>query len=251
MAPAETQVTVHAAPGSGLGAALLAALDRRGWRPEERQQGVGSGERHLIVVEDDAGTPVPGAVPRPDRAIAIGSLRSASTLAALAGRGAIVLNQDVPFLMLLRQVETALAADPAMSRPMPASGWLNVSTPELSRTHPHRPDRLDTGPRRDRPRADPPQTGQDRAERIRARAAEATALARLTERERAVLCGLAQGLSAAALARQGSRSVATIRSQIQSLTRRLGVGSSLAAVAMLQRSGHQAVPDCLETLHRF
>lgn len=100
-------------------------------------------------------------------------------------------------------------------------------------------------------RADPPQTGAERAERVRIRAAEAAALARLTERERAVLCGLAQGLSAATLARQGSRSVATIRSQIQSLTRRLGVGSSLAAVAMLHRSGHQAEPGCLEAFHQF
>ncbi len=202
-----------AAPGSSLGGALRSALTGRGWAVGHGQQHRAAAVRVVVVVEDDAGAPwSPPGMLRPERTIGIGSVRSAAALAALAARGAIVLDQDVPFLALLRLVEDGLRTDAPIRR--------------------RRRDAVASG--------------------LRERAAEARALEDLTERERIVLCGLVHGLSAAAIAAEGSRSLATVRSQIQSLLRRLGVRSQLAAVAAAHRSGRSAgLGPCLEALHHF
>ncbi len=211
--PAPDPVVVLAAPGSSLGGALRSALAGRGWAVSQGQQHRAASALAVVVVEDDAGGPwsPPGSL-RPGRTIGIGSVRSAAALAALAARGAIVLDQDVPFLALLRLVEDGLRTDTPVGR------RLRDAT----------------------------------ASGLWERAAEARALAELTERERVVLCGLIHGSSAAAIAGEGSRSLATVRSQIQSLLRRLGVRSQLAAVAAAHRSGRAAgLGPCLEALHHF
>jgi two-component system nitrate/nitrite response regulator NarL len=62
-------------------------------------------------------------------------------------------------------------------------------------------------------------------------------LASLTRREREVLAGLVEGRSAQELATEMFVSVATIRSQIKAILRKLGVNSQLAAVAEARRAG--------------
>ena len=59
----------------------------------------------------------------------------------------------------------------------------------------------------------------------------------LTARERQVLAGLLDGKQAEALASEFVVSQATIRTQISSLLRKLGVNSQLAAVALARRAG--------------
>ncbi|HVL28013.1 MAG TPA: response regulator transcription factor [Acidimicrobiales bacterium] len=62
----------------------------------------------------------------------------------------------------------------------------------------------------------------------------------LTARERAVLAQLVEGRSAEAVAAASFVSVATVRSQIQAILRKLGVNSQLAAVALARDAGfHQ------------
>jgi DNA-binding NarL/FixJ family response regulator len=211
-------VEVVASSGSSLGAALRAGLDERGWTTVRRYVPEASlalaGHGVVVVMEDDAGRALAPYRPRgrADHWVWVGSLRTSDELAALAAGGAVVLNQDVPFLPLVASVERALANSPYVQ---------------------------------------PRSTAQVSAA-IRARSAEAAALARLTERERAVLCGMIHGRNAHRIAEDGSRAVTTVRSQIQAVLRRLGVSSQLSAVAIAQRSGAQgALAPCLEAHHQF
>lgn len=75
------------------------------------------------------------------------------------------------------------------------------------------------------------------------RAADRRRLARfegLTAREQEVLAQLLEGKSAEAVAAASFVSVATVRSQIQAILRKLGVKSQLAAVALAREAGfHQ------------
>lgn len=59
----------------------------------------------------------------------------------------------------------------------------------------------------------------------------------LTPREQQILAGLMTGCSPAVLAEQNYVSVATVRTQVKSLLRKLGVGSQLEAVALANRRG--------------
>ena len=61
--------------------------------------------------------------------------------------------------------------------------------------------------------------------------------AKLSRREREILAGLIDGHGPAALAERDYVSVATVRTQIKSLLRKLGVGSQLEAVALANRLG--------------
>ncbi|MEM9566220.1 MAG: response regulator transcription factor [Actinomycetota bacterium] len=77
-----------------------------------------------------------------------------------------------------------------------------------------------------------------RAERQRLDAEDGQRLAPfagLSPREQQVLAGLMQGQAPALLAEQNFVSVATVRTQIKSLLRKLGVGSQLEAVALANR----------------
>lgn len=212
-------VTVLSPPDSSLAAALRTTLALRGWTVAPRAEeggGPPSADVHgvVVVLEDDAGRPLATTPPTggSPRWICVGSLRSAARLAVWVARGAVVVNQDVPFLPLVQRVETALS-DPSVGRVRSAAV---VATA------------------------------------VQRRAAEAAALARLTERERTVLCGLVRGASALDIARDGSRSLPTIRSQIQAVLRQLGVTSQVAAVAVANRSGaHAGLGACLEANHQF
>ena len=59
----------------------------------------------------------------------------------------------------------------------------------------------------------------------------------LTPREASVLGGMLDGLSAEQIAERDFVSLATVRTQIQSVLRKLGVTSQLAAVAAARRAG--------------
>jgi DNA-binding NarL/FixJ family response regulator len=61
--------------------------------------------------------------------------------------------------------------------------------------------------------------------------------ASLTAREQAVLAALVEGQSAEAIAAGAYVSIATVRSQIQAILRKLGVASQLAAVAKARQAG--------------
>ncbi len=63
------------------------------------------------------------------------------------------------------------------------------------------------------------------------------AFAALTETEQQVLAGLMEGKSAHDIAEDRVVSLATVRTQIRSLLRKLGVGSQLAVVALARRAG--------------
>ena len=82
-----------------------------------------------------------------------------------------------------------------------------------------------------------PRADQERRHRaLRARRAEAARFAALTDREAAVLADLMHGRSAAEIAARRPVAVATIRSQVAAILRKLDVGSQAAAVAMACRS---------------
>ena len=65
----------------------------------------------------------------------------------------------------------------------------------------------------------------------------------LSPREQAVLAGLLDGLAAEQIAETNYVSLATVRSQIQSILRKLGVNSQLAAVALARRAGWRPEQD--------
>ena len=71
-----------------------------------------------------------------------------------------------------------------------------------------------------------------------------TPFERLTTREREVLAGLVDGLSAEEIAEQQFVALTTVRSQIRSVLQKLGVRSQLAAVAQANRVGWK--PDRAE-----
>ncbi len=65
----------------------------------------------------------------------------------------------------------------------------------------------------------------------------------LSRRERTVLERMNEGLSATEIARQLGVSTGTIRTQVKSMRRKLGVGSQLAAVAALHRYVGSQAPE--------
>lgn len=71
----------------------------------------------------------------------------------------------------------------------------------------------------------------------RTRSAELAPLMSLSRREAAILRSLMSGASPAEIARIDYVSVATVRSQVKSILRKLGVSSQLEAVAMAHRLG--------------
>jgi DNA-binding NarL/FixJ family response regulator len=65
----------------------------------------------------------------------------------------------------------------------------------------------------------------------------------LTPREAEVLAGLTQGMQAEVIARDAYVSVATVRSQIRSILRKLDVNSQLAAVALARETGWRSMSE--------
>lgn len=118
-------VTLVAPPASSLAIALGAALGAHGWQVREvdglRPVTAARG-RTVLVIEDDTGR----AVVRPTPGLAlhtcvgIGSARSAGRLRDLHRRGAVVLDQQAPLLVLLLTLEHHLSAPPHHAPPDPA-----------------------------------------------------------------------------------------------------------------------------------
>lgn len=75
------------------------------------------------------------------------------------------------------------------------------------------------------------------------RQCEADLLDRLTGREREILRDLADGLTAGNIARARTLAIATVRSHIRAIMRKLGVSSQLAAAAL----GHRVLPVARST----
>ncbi|SDJ16829.1 regulatory protein, luxR family [Frankineae bacterium MT45] len=208
--PGSRQFTVIAPAESSLAVALRATLVARGWEPRDPTL---SGALHrrptlpaLVLVEDDDGQLAPE---RPDAEIAarstlrgfvcLGSVRSLPLLVPLAARGAMVLNQAIPFTALVRLIEQAFHGGP-----------VGV---------------VDSGNR------------NSSAAMLRDRLAESAALQTLTPAEAQTLRALQAGLTATQIAVRTQHSVHTIRSQIKAVLGKLDVTSQVAAVALAHRVG--------------
>lgn len=87
------------------------------------------------------------------------------------------------------------------------------------------------------------------SERARTLTAHQRAMNALTARERDVLAAMAEGCSRAEIATRLFLSPNTVRSHAQSILRKLGVNSSLAAVAIARRAGQvdDRAPDAVDT----
>ncbi|SOD74211.1 regulatory LuxR family protein [Jatrophihabitans sp. GAS493] len=190
--------------------ALWATLAARGWQPSESAAS-GSADRPtalpaLFLVEDDAGAVSTGRTGVGVSAystlrgfVCLGSVRSLPLLIPLAARGALVLNQAIPFSGLVRLVEQALLV------------CLGEATASRS--------------------------AESTATLLRTRFSEATALGTLTRSETQTLRALVNGLTAIQIADGTQHSVHTIRSQIKAVLSKLGVTSQVAAVALAHRAG--------------
>lgn len=80
---------------------------------------------------------------------------------------------------------------------------------------------------------------------------EAHRLESLTPREHEVLDAIGHGMSAAEIARGEYVSLPTVRSHVRAILRKLGVGSQLAAVAMVHRVAPEVVVGPIEELHQL
>lgn len=85
-----------------------------------------------------------------------------------------------------------------------------------------------------------PATAASLAATLREREREAQLFTHLSARELDILCDLVQGMTAAEIAASEYVSMATVRSHIRSVLRKLGVSAQLAAVAMTYRSCQEA-----------
>ncbi|MEO7260333.1 MAG: LuxR C-terminal-related transcriptional regulator [Jatrophihabitantaceae bacterium] len=160
------------------------------------------GSPTVVIIEDDNGS-VAMRVPRHlalDDFVCVGSVNSITRLIHLASRGATVLNQAAPILVLLELVHDALLAPP------PPHGSAEGST------------------------------GGDRVGELTRRRLEVERLARLTPAENQALRGLVAGLSATEIATRSHHSVHTIRSQIKAILTKLEVRTQVSAVAITHRS---------------
>lgn len=132
--------------------------------------------------------------------VAVGSLRRPLPMIAAVRAGATdVVDVDLPFVDLVESVRSGLARRPAASGPgrTARQRWL-----------------LDA---------------------LHDRGREAQLLARLTGREQQVLRALAAGQSAGQIADAEWLSMATVRTHVQAVLRKLEVSSQLAAVAVARR----------------
>lgn len=155
----------------------------------------------IVVLEDDDGGLVNGWPANATASVVIGSGRSLGRLIVVARAGATVLNQDMPFLCLVHLLETALH---------------DLLDHRASRNDDRRAMQVVT-----------------QLTRIRA---EQAALAALTPREREVLIRLASGRVAEQIAADSNRAVSTVRSQIKSGLRKLGLTSQVAAIGLVNRA---------------
>jgi DNA-binding CsgD family transcriptional regulator len=205
-------VGIIAPAGATLGVVLQAALTAKGWTTiltERLPDHDGAappdmpGSPILVIVEDDDGavdTQVSGTFSL-DNFICVGSINSIATLIPLAARGATVLNQAAPIIVLLELVQQALLASRPGSRAATEGSTEGTELTELLQ-----------------------------------RQLEAGRLARLSSAENDVLRGIVAGLNATQIAERSHHSVHTIRSQIKAILGKLEVRTQLSAVAITHRS---------------
>ena len=226
-----SEVAIVAPQGATLGVVLHAALTAQGWTvallpelPPDRNGSalsIMSRSPLVVIIEDDDGAVATELLTHPSLAglICVGSIHSIGMLAQLASRGATVLNQAAPILVLLELVQQALLT-PAARGPHPDGPPPCARPGELSRP------------------GEPPRPGElSVLAELTQRQSEAERLARLSPAENQVLRGLVAGLTAAEMAIRSQHSVHTIRSQIKAVLSKLQVGTHVSAVAIAHRSG--------------
>lgn len=205
--------------GHLLAEALAPGLLLRGWLPrvvdQDAANTVGAG-LPVIVCEDDSGQ-------LPDASARV------PALTAGAGRHLVVVVAGRAALAAIARAVAAGAT--AVSADQPYRSLLLDVHEALATGH-------DTRERRERLLAD-----------LRERGEEASRFAGLTARERAVLIAIATGMNAEAIAASRPVGLATVRTQIAAVLRKLGVGSQVAAVALTSRSC--ADPRITEPLRQF
>ncbi len=196
------RVTLLSPPEATLPVALTAGLAAHGWTctlaEAPARGGVALVGPAIVILEDDRGgasQALPG-TPGP-HTVYIGSSRSLDRLIEACEAGALVLDQDVPFLRLVHSLTAALVA-------------------------------VDDGhdPKRARILAS-----------LRALSDGQAKLALLTPRERDVLCDLTEGRVVAQIAADGFRSLSTVRTQVQRVLLKLDTTSQVTAVALAHRCG--------------
>lgn len=205
--------------GHLLAEALAPGLLLRGWLPrvvdQDAPDAVGA-DLPVVLCEDNTGQ-LPGATAR------------VPALTAGTGRGLVVV---VAGRAALAAVTRAVAAGAtAVSADQPYRSLLLDVHEALAAGH-------DTREHHQRLLAD-----------LRERAEEANRFATLTARERAVLVAIATGMNAEAIAASRPVGLATVRSQIAAVLRKLGVASQVSAVALTSHSC--ADPRITEPLRQF
>lgn len=173
----------------------------------------------MVIVEDDDGR-VDLRLPDHfalDDFVCLGSSNSIDTLVRLAARGATVLNQAAPILVLLELMQDALLAPPGQGG-VGAEG----------------------------------SAGAAKLGDLLQRRFEVERLARLTPAENQALRGMVAGLSAAEITSLSHHSVHTIRSQIKAVLGKLEVRTQVSAVAITHRSAqHRWLAAELATFTNF
>ena len=179
-----------------LASALIAGLSGLGWRI--RDAGGAPGERIVVAVEGDGMS-----------AVSELGLQPAARLVLVGGLGC---------LAMLADAAVALQASAAVNADLPYAEVLRRADAAL--------------------RAEPASSAERQRlhARLRARLTEADRFELLTNREAAVLADLVRGLSAADIAGRRPVALATVRSQIAAILRKLEVPSQAAAVALACRS---------------
>jgi DNA-binding NarL/FixJ family response regulator len=177
-----------------------------------------SGGQPVVVVEDDQ-----GALPEAALSLTARLLRAGGRIIAVGGRAAL------PAI-----VRIVLAGATAVNAELPFRRL-------VSSVH----SALRTAPASARQRA-------EHLAHLRRRADETARFGELTGRECAVLAEVAAGHSAESIARSRPVGLATVRSQISSVLRKLGVSSQHAAVALTYRSCvDRRVMDTLDRFHQI
>lgn len=116
------RVHVVGPPRTSLGPGLAAALEYRGWAAtgaHHRPAAPGQDRDALtvLIVEDDDGRVVPSLAGGATPAVCVASTRALPHLLTHAARGAVVLDGDAPFRLLVRLVDDALREAPSPRAP--------------------------------------------------------------------------------------------------------------------------------------
>lgn len=199
---------ISSTTGSTLTAALVASLALHGWvctsvtGPLDSE--IEAMKPIIVVLEDEQGCLRQLAADAWARGhVFIGSRRTLDTMIRACERGALALDQDMPFLRLVSAVAEALAelGEPGRARSEAALAALRARRLDLMR------------------------------------------LGSLTPREREILFDLADGRVVTDIAIDRFRSISTVRSQVQAVLTKLHASSQIVAVAVANRAEHRTWPE--------